>query len=390
MVNDGAKPILRTHKAAHGFDLSGSLSAASRLPGQSWPRLLWRLIRSSFNKQAIGLEEFFLFGMHRPNLTSAECQAFLGKSAMIQFNRFVNGPADVSSETTLKDKLLTATILAAAGIPVARVRAIYPGNANTLGSRILETKADIVDFLLSPENGPIFGKPVYGAFSLGIVAIDGPAGGGKLHLSDGRTVPAEQLAAEIVRHYSRGYMFQDLLRASPQVRHLSGPVLPGLRVYSLWIGGDSRPVYAVMRMPEVGEVAEDTRLQGGVRFLLDLATGEVLRTKAMGASSGPSTLIGPVTGTQLDGQRIPDWDQILAVAKSVHRQFPTQRSIGIDVALSDHGLIINEANASPLHATYQAVSMEGLLNPKFAPLFREVLAERGIRKPSRGVPWPAG
>jgi hypothetical protein len=389
-VDDSAQPVLRTHAVRHGADVSASFRAASALPGHSWSRLIRRLVRSSFNQQSVGPDEFFLFGMHRPDMTDAECRAFLGRPAMMRFNRFLNGPAEEGSEAILRDKLQTAAILAAAGIPVARVLAIHPGSAHAPGSRTLETAADIVNFLLDPGNGPMFGKPVYGAFSLGVVAIDGPVGGGKLQLSDGRTVPADQLAAEIVRTYGRGYMFQDLLRSSAAVRHLSGPVLPGLRIYSLWIGGDARPVYAVMRMPEVGEVAEDTRSQGGVRFLLDLATGEILRTKAMGASAGPAALIAPVTGTQLDGQRIPDWDQVLAVAKSVHRQFPQQRSIGIDIALSDHGLIVNEANASPLHATYQAVGMEGLLNPRFAPLFREVLAERGIRKPSRGVPWPAG
>jgi hypothetical protein len=388
-LEEDAKPVLRTQTGGHGFDLSAALSVASALPGQSMPRLLWRLFRSHFSAQAIGLEEFFLFGLHRPGLTEAERKAFLGRPAMARFNSFLNGPADATSEAVLRDKLLTARVLSAAGIPVARVRAVYPGSADAPGARSLTTAADIVQFLLEPGSGPMFGKPVHGAFSLGIVAIDGPAGDGKLQLSDGRVVRAAQLAAEIVQTYGRGYMFQDLLRSSHRVRHLSGPVLPGLRIYSLWLRGDSLPTYAVMRMPEVGEVAEDSRSQGGIRFVLDLATGEILRTKAMGATADATGPADPQTESQLFGQRIPDWDQILEIARSVHRQFPNQRSIGIDIALSDHGIIVNEANASPLHETYQAVSMEGLLNPAFAPLFREVLAERGIHKAPPGVPWPS-
>jgi hypothetical protein len=390
MRSEAEAAILKLKKAELPVDLVTAFLEASRLPGQSTPRLVRRIVESSFNAQSMPLDEFFRYGMHRPQLTDAECRAYLSRSAVNRFNSMLNGPPEASETVTLRNKLKSAAILKAAGVPVARVRAIYPGNPDHLGARILHSAADIADFLTDKDNMPCFGKPVYDAFARGIIAIDGPVGDGRLQLMDGRVVRADRLADEIVATYGQGYMFQDMLRASASIRHLSGPVLPILRVYSIWIANDARPVYAVLRMPAVGEISDDTKLKGSVRLHLDLATGRVLRAQDMGEFAGADANTAPATGVPFAGQRLADWDAMMDIAVAVHRQFPRQRSIGIDIAPSDQGVIVNEANAGAFHVTYQAVSLEGLLNPRFNVLFREALAERGIRKPPPGVPWPRG
>ena len=381
-----ARPVLITRSTARAFDRLAAVAAAAQLPGQSVFRLAWRLYRCAKSPQFIPASEFFHLGMYRPGLTGEDIAAYVGRVSNTRFNRLLNGPEEKTDAAALHDKLEAARRLSAAGIRVANIRAVFPDGLRCDGAEVLTTADEIAAFLLAPGNTPCFGKPIYGTKSKGVVAIEGPTGDGGLLLGDGSRVEAAQLAQEIATHYRRGYMFQDLLRASDALRPIAGTVLAVVRVYTLWLEGAPRPLYASARLPGPAAMSDDDANPGSV--WLELATGAVLRGQEIDKDAGIPAHHAPATGGPLLGFRFPDWSGIVAAAIETHRCFPRHRCIGTDLAPSDHGLIVNEANGNPGHRSYQMTSLKGLLNPGFRPLFRHALAERGVRDPVAGVPWP--
>lgn len=327
-------------------------------------------------------------GLYRPELTWDEVRAYLGQAATARFNRLLNGPPSENESEALNDKLETAARLAAAGVKVADVHAIYPGSIRWGKAEALNSVEEMTRYLLRPGSTPCFGKPIFGGLCRGVVVIEAATEDGRLLLGDGRLVEAAKLAAELIAAYGKGYMFQELLRASDGLRPISGPTLPVLRVYSLWISGDVHPVYAVLRLPSPGAMSDDDAKPGCVRIFVDMKTGNIVRGHDMAKEYGEPVHHAPVTGEPLAGKQVPDFQEAIATAVEVHRQFPRQRSLGTDIGVSHRGFVVNEANASPVHLTYQLAGPGGLLNPELRPLFREVLAERGLRGPFKGTPWP--
>jgi glutathione synthase/RimK-type ligase-like ATP-grasp enzyme len=281
------------------------------------------------------------------------------------------------------DKLATNARLEAAGLPVAQELARFHPETGTLKSA-----AEITAFLLDPDNTPLFGKPVHARSTLGVAAVEQSVGDGRVMLGDGRIVRAADLADEIAEHYREGYVFQELLRASDAMRPLSGPVVPTLRVATLMLGGEPVPLYALLRLPAVGAMADDGSAGENARAFLDLKTGAVVRAQNMSRVCGEDLHHAPVTGLAFKGQAVPQWDEVLRLSVEVHRQFPRHTFVGSDIALSSRGLVVNEANAQPHHMSYQMVSGRGILNAGFRPLFRQALAEKGITAPKRRVAWP--
>lgn len=383
-------PILRVVKSEFRVDLAQAFSTAARQPGQSAGRLAKLIWRSRFSNQMLTPRDFFLCGLHRPGLSDAFCASFIGSRAANRFNAMLNGPDSENESRRTGNKLHTAAVLEAAGLPVAAMRAVFPGGGRFDRGRVLKSAADIAAFLLAEGNTPCFGKPVRGAGCKGAISVEGAVGDGRIALGDGRIVAAADLAAEIVANFSDGYLFQDLLRAGPEISGLSGPVLPNFRVFTLRLKGAMVPVYADLRLPAAGAMVDGDGWGRNVRLKLDIETGEVLRAQDMTQFSGSDLAASPVTGQPFKGYRVPGWASLLKLAADVHAQFPLQTAAGSDIGFSDQGFVVNEINSKPAHLNFQIVSMEGLLNPRFNPLFRAALAERGITRPQAGVPWPAG
>jgi hypothetical protein len=385
-----SQPILITGKPSRQVDYVGAFFDAARLPGQSPLRLGRRLLRCTMSPQYLTVPTFFRLGLYRPEMSGPEVAAFIGGVSNYRFNRLLNGPSSENETEALKDKLETAHRLALAGIPTAKVLAVYPGHHRSGAATVLTSASEIEAYLLRPESTPCFGKPILGGAGNGVVAIEGSPENGNLLLGNGRVISAAALAQEIVGHYSKGYMFQELLRASDEVRALSGPGIPSVRIYTLWLEGGPRPLYASARLPAPSAMSDDDAIPGIARLHLDLETGAILRAQDNDKDAGHSVTLAPVTGIRLEGQAFPDWQRTVATAVETHRQFPKHRAVGVDLAPTDRGLIVNEANATPGSKNYQLASLIGMLNPKFSPLFRQALAERGVKRPVRGVPWPSG
>jgi hypothetical protein len=69
----------------------------------------------------------------------------------------------------------------------------------------------------------------------------------------------------------------------------------------------------------------------------------------------------PGTERRFVGFELPDWDRVKELALSAAMVFPWARSIGWDIAISDHGPVLIEGNAHWSPSLLQIPAPRGLM-----------------------------
>lgn len=384
-----AKPTIITEKLPERHvPVAQALAWSAKKRGISRWRIAYDIVKRLIGKQKLLPDEYFLYGLHRGEMTDAERDAFIGARALTDLNTALAGGNARALGDLIADKVKMAMVLERAGLPTPAIKAIYVTEGAPGPWPILRNAAEIAAYLLSPGTLPVFGKPLAGSRSLGALSIIA-ADGDQVQLGDGRRVGALVLAQEIAVAFDKGYIFQELLRPNPDIEPLTGPAIASIRVLTLWVGGKVVPLYAMIRLPGKGAMVDD--LGGGVAntvAAVDMATGQLTRAYFADHLGGTTVNVSPVTGVPLLGAVVPDIAAVIHLAEQAHAMFAQHGAIGTDIVQTDHGPVINELNANPLQGNYQRASGMGLLNPVFRPLYLAALAERGITTRRRRLPLP--
>ncbi len=95
---------------------------------------------------------------------------------------------------------------------------------------------------------------------------------------------------------------------------------------------------------KVGAVVDNLR-KDGIGAQVDVATG-IISTCGFDYNDG-LYVKHPVTGTQFLGFNIPHWDQAVALVKKAHGQLSQCKLLGWDIAITQAGVDIVEANNRP-------------------------------------------
>jgi hypothetical protein len=88
----------------------------------------------------------------------------------------------------------------------------------------------------------------------------------------------------------------------------------------------------------------------------------------------------------LIGYRVLGWTEAVQICCEAHRLFPGHALLGWDIALTEHGPVISELNANPLHMSYQRSFKRGFLHPEHVTRLDEARALMQARvgeKPGR-------
>ena len=81
----------------------------------------------------------------------------------------------------------------------------------------------------------------------------------------------------------------------------------------------------------------------GVQYPVDVASGCILRG-GVKHNGEKNILFHPSTGTKMIGLQIPHWDKILTTVQEAGKLLPNMRYIGWDIAVTEEGCEIIEAN----------------------------------------------
>ncbi len=111
-------------------------------------------------------------------------------------------------------------------------------------------------------------------------------------------------------------------------------------------GRDCRVFAATFKMLKPGQPTDHWRY-GGVASNINLATGELgLAKKRDAAVCHADFDRHPDTGGLIHHRRLPLWDEVVAATTRAHRCFPQFNSLGWDVAMTDAGVVLLEANVT--------------------------------------------
>jgi Sugar-transfer associated ATP-grasp len=379
-----ATKVLTSAVPQRAINLPAALAMAAQTKGVSQFALAGEIIRRRVGRQKLTYNEYFQFGLYRPDLADTDRDAFASDTESMNVNNALRPQGPLALGGFFADKSLMDLVLRGAGLPRAETLAVSRATPAQLPYPVLMGADQIAAFLASKDRLPVFGKPVDGSRSIGaasFVALDGD----RLVLGDGTQASLRALAEEIARDYPKGYIFQSLLRPHPEMERLTGPVVGTLRVVTLRTKAGPAPLYSVLKLPGPGAMVDGRASGKNGMALVDLATGTLVRAQLASAPAGTDQNDSLVTGAFLPGARLPDWDRAISLATDVHALFADAGLIGADIILSDKGPVITELNGNPLGSLYQRASGRGLFNPEFAARYREALLYHGAKLPLKGA-----
>ncbi len=203
-------------------------------------------------------------------------------------------------------------------------------------------------------------KPDRGSGGRGILVLTA-RDGDRLIRHNGEAIDAgdaEQHASEIISGmYSLGgrpdaALIQQRVRPHPVFEPISYQGIPDVRV----ILYRAEPVMAMLRLPTKESGGRANLHQGGLGVGIDLDTGETTRA----VQRNRVVTHHPDTGSALAGVRVPEWDDVLLMARRAAAATGLGY-IGVDIVLdASEGLMLLEANARPGLAI-QIANGQGLL-----------------------------
>ena len=306
-------------------------------------------------------EEYFGYRLFRRDLPFAEKRKYLGYwrwDAVYAANH-------PRCAAVANSKLLTYELLARAGLPHPRLRAVINGKSSYPECARLTTAAGVADLLRSGPL-PLFIKPDSGSHGLGARLVD-RVEGDVLQLRDGRRLAVEAFAAELVAPGSAPLLVQDVIVAHPTLAGMTGGTPPTARVYVMMLDGEALVHRAVLRVP-VGDAVVDNFHAGRTGNLVaEIDPGS-------GACGGGVGGIGfdyklhdrhPGTGAPLRGVEIPGWREALDLLRQAVRHFPGLHIQAWDVAFTPAGPTLIEVNAKGEFRILQHSAQRGLIDDDF-------------------------
>jgi hypothetical protein len=161
---------------------------------------------------------------------------------------------------------------------------------------------------------------------------------------DGRSLTEANLRAYLADYATRapgGALVQPRLFSHASFAEFGGDALSTTRVVTLrGESGEPEIVEAFLRVATRKGAIVDNYHAGGWIFPVDLSTGRLRMGRAEDARL-------EFCGPQIAGRQHPDWTSVAEVALLAHRAFPTLLISGWDIAITESGIVVLEANVPP-------------------------------------------
>ena len=229
------------------------------------------------------------------------------------------------------------------------------------------SKRDGWKLVQQPGAGPILLKPIRGSGGAGIEIL--------------ASCPSDGDLAAILRMLEEaketgGWIAQELLRPHPDIADIALDALPTARVTTILDEhGEPELVTAILRLAAQPGVIVDNAHAGGIFAAIDFQTGELGRAK--NATAPGEFDRHPVNDCPITGRHMPEWQALRQLALKAHAEhFDGHVQIGWDVAPSDRGPMLIEANARPNVRVPQRATGIGIGATRHGELIRYHLENR--------------
>lgn len=277
------------------------------------------------------------------------------------------------------------------GIPTVPILFRYNVNHDDPGNSSPSVKkADVPEtarFLDALRNAgdKLFFKPISGAHGSGALWARKTNDGRWLY--NGITGDTGALY-QYCRHQhfkSVSWICQPMVEAHPQLKPLMATCALGtIRIITYLSAGSPILKFAVIRLPAGTNVTDNFSQGKGGNLVapVDISTGEI--GKAWHSTSQAWPEIEPIahhpdTGAEIAGSKVPFWDDVCELVRQGQVATPQLRTIGWDVAVTNQGPLIIEANTEYSIDLIQIAHNRGLRHA-LAPITG--LADLDTRKPN--------
>jgi len=296
-----------------------------------------------------------------------------------EIDRFFAATIDSEDRLLVRDKAAFADHARRRGMPWLPTLAIVNRHEGTPvdAASILDEKRDLVLALdRLADDHDVFLKPSCGKQGRGVYRY---ARGGRTRDADGDEVALHDLVEQIFayRHPDGdfGYVVQRALDPHPDVVALTGvDVLATVRVVTAVRDGATHILQFLLKIPAPGRVTDNVHggLTGTMVAGVDPASGTLLDLVGILRPGNrfvrERTGVHPVTGRRIGGRELPDWRNVLDLARRAALLHPRTATLGWDVGLTPSGWVFLDVNAKWGPAGSQVCTGEGM-KPALALLF---------------------
>ena len=300
---------------------------------------------------------YYIFSLHRDGRRRAP--TFLQRC---ETKRGIYGLLRAEVSTTLGNKKLFADHCAAVGV------------RSVPCEMVVDSRESIPDLL---PDADLFVKPLKASGGSGAERWDriNPR-----RWSDGQRIVKDTELLDHLKSKGRPYIVQRRIRPHPDLERLTSGALPTVRALTI-LNEQGRPemVGASFRMSIGENRTVDNIHAGGLACRVSLDKGSL----GTASNLGTDARLGwhsrhPTTGAQIEGTRLPFWEQVKAAAIRAHTAFEGRVLIGWDIAIDGDGPIIIEGNRGPDMDLMQRFMETGFCGEhRFGELIAHHLALRG-------------
>lgn len=159
-----------------------------------------------------------------------------------------------------------------------------------------------------------------------------------------------------------GVMVQPALRNASDLRDIAAGGLSTIRVVTLMTQDGPAVLSATLRLP-VGRMMVDNYSMGGLVVDVDLESG--LLSSAFSKSMAVPLTHHPDTGGRIAGRLLPCWGTVRDLALHAHSTLPDLASAGWDIAPTEDGVLLVEANVGWNTDLLQLTRGQGMLETPY-------------------------
>lgn len=189
-----------------------------------------------------------------------------------------------------------------------------------------------------------------------IKPLDASCGNGIkiINKSEERTGCDFSLLNELLKEYNGCFIIEELIVQAQEMAQFHPSSVNTVRIPTIRMDDEVKIIHPFMRMGQHGNVVDNAGA-GGIICCVDVETGKIY---AAADEKAKSFVRHPNSGLEIVGFTIPRWDEAIKLVKELALVVPDNRYTGWDVALTENGWILVEANRRG-QFVWQMASQEG-------------------------------
>ena len=277
----------------------------------------------------IGLDELGYY--HYADLSCKERKHLVPRRENLRFIRQVN---NVTPTSVLSDKM--KCYLHFRDYYKRDVLPVAPDKVHST-----ESKQAFINFVR--KHGSIIIKPLSECEGKGVQAI---------HSEDND----EETLIKIADSYTGGYMAEEKVLQNAFMSAIHPESVNTIRINTVRYGNTVEVLWPSWRVGQ-GNSVVDNYSSGGISLPIDKDTGITLCAIS---KKGTNFTNHPDTGIKLTGVQIPRWSELCEQVKQMALRLNDIVFVGWDMALTDNGWVMIEANYEPDNKAWQMTSKKGI------------------------------